>query len=375
MKKVLLPLIILAALGAPSQAFSYGEGADILESERIFHFLINEARSDPQAILKDCPPDHCQEEPSCYKPERALIWNDDMHRAARFHSIFLSDVKCGDHMTMCRLVETLGKDFPEKCNGLPACACEGGKADCDGKAGRTDFQDRGNLFKTDTGASIGGENITRTYEDTPFAFRQLLFEKSCVTGCMDNWDNGHRWSLLKMYNSAGVGVASGKTVIDFAYGGSDENSELSSGAGFIDKGKLWFKTHYCHWTKVDSVRLVLKGDSVPLKRIYGDAENGVYGVEWTEPVEDCTPYYFEAVDEEGKNIRYPTTGSLLYHCDKSWTSKEVNASGKLEGSSDDGCSSAPLSPAGHGMALPLVFLAGLMGLVFGCAVWRRRKNF
>ena len=368
MKRAFLVLGIAIA-GLPSTAFGYGEGADIPEGARVIHLLTNEARTNTKDALADCGADRCSEGPDCHPEVLAPVyWDDDLFHAAQFHANMLNAIDASDktpcmqHNSPCTLRDDVASRYPGKCDGSPSCACEGGTATC-GTNG-TSASQRVKMFAQ----NYSSENLAST--STPYgAFMLWLYENANGDGCEWSMNNGHRFNILGKSKRIGVGYTEaregkyyGITSQDFNAIAPEETPALTSGAAYKANKILWFKTHYYSDIPVSRVQVIVDGETYALEKTRGTENNGVYGSNSiVEPLE-CAEYYFEALDTAGNEVRFPTTGNLLYGCDKSWK--------KSGGDSESDCSAYGRSP----LRGTLVVIFGIFAGILLCLRSRRRQR-
>ncbi len=315
--------ILLTAIITPSLAFAYGEGGQIPEGARAIHLLTNEARCNVKEALANCNrKTDCREADACFKDGtysevmNPMYWNNDLYRAAQFHANMISYIDCQQHNSPCILTSTAASDFPDICDGNPKCACKNGKATCSDTGGTETFS---RIAKF--GTSGNGENIAPVINPLE-SFELWLFESSNTSKC-EFGTNGHRMNILGSFRSIGVGYAD-YTVQDFSNSSSTKYA-ITSASHYKDGKTLWFKLHYASNTGVQRATLSINHSCSELTKTRGTEQNGVYGTSTTSAPAKCTPYVFEVLDQAGNIIRYPSTGSLLYHCDNSWTSDETSS--------------------------------------------------
>ena len=355
MKRTYLPILVLLAF-SPSLAYGYGEGADIPEGSRIIHLLTNEARCNTVEALAECGTNCSEGITGCHQEVLApLYWHDGLYRAAQFHAVMLNSMDanekqpCMQHDSPCVLKDDVATTFPNQCDGTPACACDGGTATC-GDSGTASYQ-RVQKFA----GSYSAENLAATpagdssaYE----AFIMWLYENGNGAGCAWSGSNGHRFNILGSFKNIGVGFTSarqgkwyGIASQDFNAAAPAEKPALTSGAGYKDKTSLWFKTHYYSSTAAAKVTVSIAGVKTELSKTRGTETNGTYGSNAIAEPATCAEYYFEATDTSGTVTRFPTTGVLLYHCDKSW--KNTNDSSEPGGNEPGGNEPGGNEPGGN----------------------------
>lgn len=326
MKRNIQFILLFVLFIIPSTAMAYGEGEDIPSMSRAMHLLVNEARSDVQTALSLCE-ENCTEGVKRYGKQKAPVWwNNDLHKSAMFHSTMMSKMGCLEHESMCKLRKNVSG-----CDGSPECACEGKTASCDTLV--TDTFDRIKKFAKNASSEIiytGSET-----NDAFTAFYSYLHEDG-------NETYGHRESILDSANkSVGFGdvVDDSNEVWDTGDFGSvaTSDSPITAGAYYyassvwseyarIGDGNLWFKMHYYAKTPVVKTTISLNGQCSTLEFVVGNTTNGTYGIVPTAELDECAEYFYEAVDKNGKITRYPTTGVLLFECEKSWKKSNTTQS-------------------------------------------------
>ncbi len=351
MNKILCKTCVLAVLcGLPSISFAYGEGEDIPHGARVIHLLTNEARASIPDALAECGA-NCSEGLSCF-PETLppLWWDNDLYRMAQFHTVLQAYLGCTcQHNSPCQISSTIGRDYPDTCDGHPACACTDGANTCNESG--TDISVRARYFTS----NFQGENVAWSgngsydgHKSGPYkTFFQWLHEKGNVSTCTRNSSNGHRFNILSSnYVTMGVGFdiqnvyySMWNTKYYGLYATQDfgnrtsEKPVLTAGSNYIDdKSVLHFDTHYYSDVAASKVVLSLNGKCIELSRTHGTANNGSYGTTSVSEPDKCTPYMFEVQDAKGTVSRFPTSGSLLYSinttaklCDKSWQNVAVSS--------------------------------------------------
>ena len=337
MKQLCFITLTLVSTLIPTAVMAYGEGEDIPMDARAIHLLTNDARTDTTEALAECGT-KCSEfadNANCYdKTLPPLYWDDAMYRAAQFHANMLTIISkadnklCMQHDSPCTLVSTAATDFPATCDGNPSCACQGGKATC-GTTGTGTFE-RLKMFsstpRSENLASAGG---------VLGSFRLWLLEDGKGSGCEFTGSNGHRWNILSKDNKAvGVGYTDKIAAQDFSYS-TTENAVLTAGAHYTENTSTWFKTHYYSTKAVEDVRLRLGNQCFTLTQTRGTKTHGTWGTHDASADGRCVAYFFEAKASDGTIARFPTTGSLLYQCDKSWGHAE--AASCFAANSDDTC--------------------------------------
>ena len=374
-----IALIAMAAL--PSVAYGYGEGADIPEGSRVIHLLTNEARTNTKEALANCG-EACSEGLDCHQEVMdPVYWDDDLYRAAQFHASMLNAINktdqtpCMQHNSPCTLKSNAASNFPNKCDGSPSCACEGGKASCDNQG--TSASERVKMFS----AGYSAENLAST-SSTPYgAFMLWLYENAKGDGCKWSMNNGHRFNIFSASKRVGVGYTDaregmyyGITAQDFNSLAPEETPALTSGAAYIEKGTLWFKTHYFAQTAAQKVTVTIDGVQSELSKTRGTDLNGVYGSSSiTEPAK-CAEYFFESTDTSGVVTRFPTTGVLLYACETSWKGVGLPDNPGSGDDTDDAHSSSNSDCSLHAQNAPQGALFGLFAILTGLLICLRRRK-
>lgn len=299
----------------PTAVMAYGEGEDIPMDARAIHLLTNEARTNTREALALCG-DNCSETIECYAETLPpLYWDEGLYKAAQFHANMLSYITCMQHDSPCTLVSTVASDFPDKCDGNPTCACVEKSATCKNVGTKT-FE-RIRMFASQPTS----ENLASAIGAVR-SFELWLYEDGNGSGCEFTVYNGHRWNILSSSSKfVGVGYASYIASQDFGVMGTNGGA-LSSGAHYVKDGSTWFKTHYYASNEVAKVTVKFADQCADLSKTRGTLTNGVWGTSDISASGECVPYFFEAKDANGTITRYPTTGSLLYNCGRSWNNTE-----------------------------------------------------
>lgn len=332
--------------------------------ERIFHLLINRARSDPSKQHAECSPGAYRACPwpeysggTCYAPTPPLVWDYQASRAARFHATFLSKAPCGlGHDTCCSLRTDVDQTG---CDGDPACACVGGVASCPACNtcnNPTGFSTRLGRF----GVSGQGEIAHQYYSDPIAMFHGFIDEQlGTISGCGYSSGNGHRWLILKS-NGPKVGVghfrlsggcSSPYWVGDFA-GGAITVPRLVSSAHYPKSGStatdftFWVSYYHPGGSMPSKAELVVAGACRPMSLEFGTAENGTFRFDGTLP-SGCHPYYFQFVDSTGVRHTYPTTGSLTVSVGSTCATEYVATQQPCGGGADAGTPDAGTPDAGR----------------------------
>ena len=366
----IIQIVSIIACTAPSLAYAYGEGDDINYGSRAIHMLVNDARTDPKDALKDCPAENCKEGIDCYSsPSKPAYWRQDLQYAGELQAYLLQEANTDHfdenlannknllykHCTPCKLKDTIGEDYPNNCHdSIASCACVGGKT-----IPSKDALDASNNcipeVSTSKNARAGyfvpsGEYITENlacnqFGDDMFApyslFSQYMFEKGGIAGkCNGSNGNGHRSTICSSNTQAtlmGSGYAQKKaddggfrvyTAQEYGKGSKPEDAgALVAGSHYQDAGekyncRICFKTVYASENPAETVLMNFGDQCVSLKLTRGTETYGTYSTSSIQSKEECVPYFFEARDTNGTVTRFPSKGSLLYNCDKSYKTDE-----------------------------------------------------
>ena len=253
----------------PSVASAYGEPANLEQhlEERDLHFHTDRLRVDPGAT--DVQFD-------TYDPVRPLVYNDDLHEAARFYADDMAENGC----------------FPAN------------HSSCDG----TSFGDRVRSFYD--GPSIA-ENIAKG-------------QTSGESAVFDSWlySPGHRENMLNdEWNELGAGFAvEGSTplwVQDFGRRSGIEEPVVTSSTHAPLRPSIESDTRFFAAT-YDPAGVDLSDMNLVVTNACFDMEvdRGANGMTtWTAVAETgpegCMPYWFWGTTDAGDIVAYPTEGSLL----------------------------------------------------------------
>ena len=135
-------------------------------------------------------------------------------------------------------------------------------------------------------------------------------------------NNGHRVNILGGHILIGIGHVNMIAVQDFGHTSFTINEPISAGSHYVDKNDiLHFKLHYEDNANAQKAALGIGKSCKRLSLTSGTKTRGVWATTDVKDLKECTPYYYETIAENGTITRFPTTGALLYNCDKSWTSQ------------------------------------------------------
>lgn len=214
MKRTYIYSILLTCTCIPSTVFAYGEGENLEYGARALHLIENDFRMDPKNIMKDCPKEKCIDK-DCYPnvSPGPLYLNQETQNASEVQAKLLAEKNhtgLTEHKTPCVLLESIGKDYPNKCDGSSSCACKAGTF----PSGTTKEADRSNYFvidwknklvqKPSNESYAGRNNRVKTYKpydlSLPYQYMiQLTHESGGEKGSCaldSNSDNAHRLSVF-----------------------------------------------------------------------------------------------------------------------------------------------------------------------------------
>jgi len=305
-------LVLLVSLAVRAHAEGEAVNGYPNWSERVLLEWINRARVDPQVDLANCPGGNCAEK-ACFTPQPPRTWAAGVAHSARFHSDEMAHDNFFDHWSECTVLGTIATPYlNQTCNGTASCACSGGTRSL-GKYNGSDPLQRMTLF----GGGVGswGEIIAKDAAGPDNSFYLWLYEATTDATCSyhANTDNGHRWLILTSAfgrYSAGPGVSGALSTVDF----DDEpgsNAKIPSGthypqqAASVDAWTNWHDSAapLAHRINVDGVC-----SNMTLAR--GTLTNGAWHATVSGVGSGCHRYYFEFTDAAGKDVRYPSSGSL-----------------------------------------------------------------
>lgn len=338
--------------------------------ERVMHMLANEARTDPVATLKDCTV--CAEK-SCYKdPAPPLFWDHGLGLAAKFHSAHLRSSQCFNHNSPCTLVDSIGEDFPSRCDGSVECAC----VDAVSCNGGTPTFTRIGKFLAGSSTKGSGENIAWGRRDPKQVHYQWYWEPTDSKSCDFTSANGHRQNILNARNRAiGIGMQDSMSTQDF--GTQTQQVGISAGIHYPDSnGLIEFKAHYYDPDMpIRTMQLAMNDQCVAMQAYLGNPQHAAFLIE--EELEgECIPYAFIAEREDGVRLRYPEQGDLLFHCaERIYDAKGTMDCEELTGSSfttSGDCTCSVRSMRKYSAASAILVLLSLLALGFQRMAFRRR---
>lgn len=305
--------VVLALLLAVSMPHVRAEGEAVNGfpnwSERVLLEWSNRARSDPQVEMTSCGA-NCGDA-ACYSPIAPLHWSANLAHSARFHAENMAKLNFFAHDSACMLVSNIATLYPSSCDASASCSCVGGVAACNG--GCTVWYNRIALF----GGSASAEVIASA-SDPNGAFYQWLYENylgpSAPPNCHYDFGpptNEHRWNILTSTGTVGAGqTASTASVMDFS-GSASTSSKIPSGSHYpqqatnVDAWVNWYDTAGSSVTKID-----VDGVCSDMSLARGSALNGAWNVSVSNVGSGCHRYFFAFKDSTGKDVLYPTNGSL-----------------------------------------------------------------
>jgi hypothetical protein len=285
----------------PGSAAAIGEesGGFPKWAERVVLEWMNRARVDPAADLAACGA-NCGDAP-CHEPHPPLMWDLRLARAARFHSMELAQQQYFAHDSACTVLPGIDGLFPGTADGSAATSCVGGVKKCSPKC--TSWAARIALFGIGPAAEIIASG-----QDPDNAFYQFLHERSTSTQCEFTNANGHRWIILELDGTVGVGVA-GPTVGDFSW--PAPIARIPSGSHYPRQGAsiaVWANWYDTSGPQLAQVNVDGACTSMVLGR--GTPTNGAWTATLAGLATGCHRYVFTFRDAAGVEVAYPTTGSL-----------------------------------------------------------------
>jgi uncharacterized protein YkwD len=311
-------LVSILCLVQASRALAVGEVVNGFPnwSERVLLEWINRARSDPQADLVGCTAQNCPER-QCYTPQPPRMWSAAVAHSARFHSDEMVRNGYFDHSSECTVATGIADTYlatPQQCDGSAACACTEHVITHVLGTGTGAFARMG-LF----GGGIGsaGEIIAGT-GDPDSAFYLWLDEHSSSSTCaysqLSSSDtNGHRWLILSsQYGSkaAGPGVAGTRSTVDFddaapALAKLPSAAHYPQQAASVDVWANWYDA-----AGPGAHRIDVDGVCSDMSLARGTQANGAWHAAVSGVGSGCHRYVVAFRDAAGKEVLYPTSGSL-----------------------------------------------------------------
>ncbi len=278
-------------------------------NERVLLEWTNRARSDPQVEMTSCGP-NCGDA-ACYIPVAPLPWNVNLAHSARFHDENMAKIGFFAHDSACTLVNNIATVYPATCDASAACSCVGGVPACNATC--TVWSSRIAAF----GSLASGENLGSS-GDPNGAFYQWLYEPhpAQTPTCQPDIappTNIHRWNIFKLATQLGAGQtpAAGRAVLDFG-GNSSTPAKIPSGSHYprqatsVDAWVNWYDTAAPSVSKID-----VDGVCTNMNFARGAAQtNGAWMLTLSGVGAGCHRYFFAFKDSTGKDVLYPTNGSL-----------------------------------------------------------------
>lgn len=310
---------VVCALVVARDAAATGEAVDGFPnwSERVLLEWINRARVDPQAELAGCTAQNCPER-ACYSAQAPRMWNADVAHSARFHSDEMRRNGYFDHWSECSVVPTIAAPYlasPQQCDGSAACACSEQAISHALGTGTGPFA-RMALFGGDVGSV--GEIIASTSAGPDSTFYLWLYEHSSVSACTYSSisptdSNGHRWLILTSQygsQSAGPGVSGALSTVDFE-DADPVVAKIPSGSHYPQQApsvQAWVNWHDATGPSVHQIDV--DGACTDMTLARGSQANGAWQATISGVGSGCHRYVFAFKDSAGRQVLYPTTGSL-----------------------------------------------------------------
>ena len=277
-------------------------------SERVLLEWINRARSDPQADLAACPAGNCLDK-ACYTPSKPLYFDPNLAHSARFHSDHMTLNGYFDHPSHCTLVSNIPALYlsaPQSCNGAAACSCVGGAITTDSSTWTNPFV-RIAMF----GSTGSGEIIVQDGSGVNNAFYDWLYEGTTSSVCQFRSDNGHRWLILTTAAGAGVGLGHSGSNSTGDFGDGSTDARMPSGSHYPQQAAsvvAW--TNWSSSAGPSAEKINVDGNCQNMTMSRGSANNGAWSSTVTGAGTGCHRYFFAFKDSAGKQVFYPTNGSL-----------------------------------------------------------------
>jgi hypothetical protein len=229
----------------------------------------------------------------------------------------------------------------------------------------TSFPERMGRFYFDSGYI--GENIAMGYT-------------SSMSAVVHGWmcSDGHRANIMNAdFNELGTGVVAAYYTQDFAAGMVETTSRIAMGNHSPENpGDMVDFTVDHQGRELDSMAVVLDGESTEMFLTYGTERNGVFTVTINiDAGRECHEYYFLS-SLDGETETFPEDGSYLFgaDCDEPvmWVEDQLGAggSGSVEWGEDDDKIAAcahTATPSSSSARL------GMFGLLCGL-IWVRRRT-
>jgi hypothetical protein len=303
-------LSVLSLFNMRNNAHAEGEASNGFPnwSERVLLEWINRARSDPQADLAACPTGNCPDK-ACYTPIKPLHFDPNLAHSARFHSSHMMINDYFDHYSHCTLfsnIPALYLSSPQTCNGAAACSCVGGAITTDSAAWTHPFV-RISMF----GSNASGEIIVQDSSGINNEFYDWLYEATSSSVCQGDNANGHRWLILTTAAGVGIGLGTSGSYSTGDFGGGSTNALMPSGSHYPQQA-----ASVAAWTNWSSsagpsvAKINVDGVCQDMTISRGSSSNGAWTSTVTGVGTGCHRYFFAFKDSAGKQVFYPSNGSL-----------------------------------------------------------------
>ncbi len=292
-------------LGVPKDGFPSWQ-------ERVILVLTNRARSDPGAQSAETCGGGC----ATYPATKPLYHNHKLALAARFHATSLKKAGAGlQHESVCRLVSNLADIYPNKCDGDPSCACEGGSASCSCSGGKPYCSCQGGAC-TSTWGRIGRFGVQGTGENAAAGSSDPVKTFSQWVKSGGHWSNLNKSSHGQLgaghYGDGPKGCWRDFWVQVFSYG--QATPRLPGGAHYPKQGSpgagITFWANYHDQAGAPRAATVnIGGTCFPMKLERGAAQSGTYRYQHQLQGQGCHRYYFSFRTATGQRVTYPSSGS------------------------------------------------------------------
>src|SRR5688500_8719409 len=256
-------------------------------SERVLYQWTNRARSDPQFEMASCPGNNCLEATTaCYPPMPPIGFNQNLTRAARFHSDHMMRANYFAHNSNCVIRTDINSVYPGTCDGSSSCACSA--------VGSTAWSTRISRFGTAGNSEIiarGPNNY-----DPNSMFYVWLYEVGDVNTCTSTNANGHRYAILKRTGAMGYGYTENGSwrYATGDFGGGTTPTKIVSGAHYPQQAasvELWANWYDAANTPT-TANVVVDGVARPMSLMRGTLNNGSWRAVVSGMGTGCHRYYF-----------------------------------------------------------------------------------
>jgi hypothetical protein len=292
---------MLVWLAASTALAGYGDPVGGLPSpiERELHLWTNAVRVDPEAFIPDYPCDFESFQAAEKSPTWALLVNDDLVEAARFHS--------------------------------------------------DDMKESGNFSHNSSDGTSFGARIDRFYEGGTSGENIAVGYPTAWSTVVEGWmcSSGHRANIMYPYEELGTGISGSYYTQDFGARGADLSAHPIKMGAHSPSEPLTQVTLLADWSdpfgrKTSRLEVVINGQPSPMILRYGTEDNGVWGLDLTVDPGPCYTYWFRGEREDGAVFTFPETGAYGWgtctwlDADARWLERDDAAPTDELGDYDDG---------------------------------------